>query len=77
MLFFRAAWQTWKTRAHDIGQFQSRLLLTVFYFTVFVPFAVLTRLMGDPLRLRKRTRDTDWRAWEARDSSIDAARRQF
>jgi hypothetical protein len=74
---FRAAWQIWKARAHDIGQFQSRLLLTVFYFTVFVPFAVLTRLVGDPLRLRTSTRDTDWVAWEARDSSLDAARRQF
>jgi len=77
MPIFRTAWQTWKTRAHDVGQFQSRLLLTVFYFTVFVPFAVLTRLLGDPLRLRRNMRDTDWCEWTARDSSIDAARRQF
>jgi hypothetical protein len=73
----RAAWHAWKACAHDIGQFQSRALLTVFYFTVFVPFAMVTRLFGDPLRLRLDGRKTDWSEWTAHDSSIEAARRQF
>jgi len=73
----RAAWQVWKARAHDIGQFQSRVLLTVFYFTIFVPFALLMRLFGDPLHLRRGTRNTNWCEWAAREPGIDAARRQF
>jgi hypothetical protein len=73
----RAAWHAWKARAHDIGEFQSRVLLTVFYFTVLVPFALLTRLFSDPLRLRRGTPDTAWCECAARDSGIDATRRQF
>jgi hypothetical protein len=73
----RAAWNAWKSRTHDIAEFQSRFLLTVFYFTVLVPFALLTRLFSDPLRLRRHAPGTAWCTWAARDSSIDAARRQF
>jgi hypothetical protein len=72
----RDAWHAWKARAHDIGEFQSRVLLTAFYFTVFVPFALLTRLFSDPLRLRLGSRDTDWCDVAAPDASIEAARRQ-
>jgi hypothetical protein len=73
----RAAWQVWKARAHDIGQFQSRVLLTVFYFTIFVPFALVMRLFSDPLLLRRGTRSTNWCEWPAREAGLDAARRQF
>jgi dihydrodipicolinate synthase/N-acetylneuraminate lyase len=74
----RAAWNGWKARARDIGDFQSRLLLTIFYFTVLAPFAVLMRLFGDPLRLRPRAPGTAWCERTAGHSaSIDAARSQF
>ena len=32
-------WQWWVPIAHKIGNFQARLILTVFYFTMFMPFA--------------------------------------
>jgi len=73
----RTAWLTWKVLAHDIGQFQSRALLTVFYFTVFVPFALVMRLFGDPLRIRGGAPRTTWCEWPAREPGVDAARRQF
>ena len=77
MRIARAAWKGWKARARDIGDFQSRLLLTIFYFTVLAPFAVLMRLFSDPLRLRPRAPGTAWSERTAGDSaSIDAARSQ-
>jgi hypothetical protein len=73
----RAAWGGWKARAHDIGSFQSRALLTVFYFTALVPFALILRLTGDPLGLGRRGAETAWGGWVPRDSSLEGARRQF
>lgn len=39
-----------------IGDFQSRMLLTLFYFTIVVPFALIVRICTDPLRVRSRRR---------------------
>ena len=47
-------WQAWKRIAHRIGNFQSRVLLTIFYFVVVLPFGLATRLFSDPLRIKQR-----------------------
>ncbi|MGA8150823.1 MAG: hypothetical protein WB952_07730 [Terriglobales bacterium] len=47
-------WQGWKRIAKKIGNFQSRVLLTIFYFTIVLPFGVAARLFSDPLRIKKR-----------------------
>ena len=52
------AWLAWKRIAHSIGNFQARLLLTIFYFTVMLPFGLAVRLFSDPLRIK--TRPTEW-----------------
>jgi hypothetical protein len=72
----RAPGSAWSARLHDIGNFQSRALLTVFYFTVFVPFAVITRVFRDPLRLKPQT-GTGWQPWDERESGLDGARQQY
>jgi hypothetical protein len=70
----RALWQAWKTVAARIGHFQSRLILVVLYFVVVGPLALVMRVVGDPLGL-KRTGST----WTERTRlvSLDTARRQF
>jgi hypothetical protein len=50
----RALWSRWKVIARAIGNFQARVILTLFYFVVVPPFAALLRLHRDPLRLRPR-----------------------
>ena len=57
------------------GSMLSRALLTVLYFAVLGPFAVLYRLFADPLHLRRRPRG-NWTAWEDTNSSLSAAKRQ-
>ena len=47
----KIAWAKWKTIAHTIGDFQSRLLLSTFYFVVLGPFALSARAFSDPLKL--------------------------
>jgi len=49
-----ALWQGWKSVARKIGDFQARLILTIFYFVVLAPFAMGVRIFSDPLQLKSR-----------------------
>ena len=51
-------WEGWKKIAHIIGNFQARVLLTIFYAVLVLPFGVAARLFSDPLRIKKRP--TEW-----------------
>jgi len=48
----KRAWQAWKELAHKIGNFQARVLLTIFYAILF-PFGLATRLFNDSLRIKR------------------------
>jgi len=50
----RRLWQGWKRVGKKIGDFQARVLLTVFYFVILAPFALGVRLLADPLALKRR-----------------------
>lgn len=70
-------WQGWKEIAGYIGDFQSRLLLTIFYFTVLVPFGLIVRLFSDPLHIKVKTLKSGWTEREAGSTQLSDARRQF
>ena len=74
----RALWRGWLVVAKKIGQLQSFLILTLVYFVVIAPFAVATRLLGDPLGLLA---GPAWRAPERRPGGattpLGVARQQF
>ena len=57
------------------GTMLSRVLLTVLYFCVLGPFAVVYRVVCDPLHLRRRP-DGNWTGWVAQNETLRAARRQ-
>jgi hypothetical protein len=48
----KAAWGAWKRLAHKIGNFQARVLLTVVYAVLILPFGIAVRLFSDPLRIK-------------------------
>lgn len=73
----RKLWEGWKEIAEYIGDFQARLLLTIFYFTVAVPFGLLVRLFGDPLNIRKLPEGTAWMARSTGDNKLEDTQRQF
>jgi len=56
------------------GSMLSRVLLTVLYFGLLGPFALLYRLFADPLHLKRR--DSNWVAWRSANETLGAARRQ-
>lgn len=63
-----------------LGDLVGRILLTVFYFTLLAPFALLVRAFSDPLGAKRRAEGPAWTARRERDrgpESLDDARRQF
>jgi hypothetical protein len=70
----RRLWAGWKRVAHAIGDFQARVLLTLIYAVLVLPFGLLVRLFSDPLNIKKRP--ANW--LEHPQETIDAewARRQ-
>jgi hypothetical protein len=71
-------WAAWKRIARKIGDFQARVLLTIFYFVLLAPFALIMRRTSDPLAMKAGAQ----RGWHVRpnaapDYSLEAVRKQF
>ena len=71
----KALWRGWKSVAHKIGDFQARLILSIFYFLILAPFALGVKFLSDPLQLKSR------KGWLERltleENPKDLARKQF
>ena len=50
----KAVWSAWKRLAKKIGTFQARVLLTVLYVIVVLPFGLIARVFSDSLRIKHR-----------------------
>jgi hypothetical protein len=50
----KRAWQTWKRAARAVGTFQARVLLTIFYAVLVLPFGIVVREFSDSLRIKRR-----------------------
>ena len=70
-------WIAWKRIGQFIGDFIARVVLSLFYFTLFVPFGVGVRLFGDPLDMKAKANRSMWLERTARDLLLEDARRQF
>jgi hypothetical protein len=70
-------WSRWKRVGHAIADVQSRVLLTVTYFTVIAPFGLAIRAAADPLAIKSGTP----RGWRLRPAEtpgdVRRARQQF
>jgi hypothetical protein len=77
MAILRRIWEVWKRIGRFIGDIIGRLFLTAFYFTVFLPFALIVRLFSDPLRIRVHRAETYWLDRVQGRPELRDARRQF
>lgn len=75
-MFLDSLRDRWKRIAHAIGVFQTRLVLTIFYYTLLLPFALLVRLFLDPLALRPGGRKTNWQPRKTPSYALDDLRKQ-
>ena len=58
------------------GSMLSRLLLSVLYYVVLGPVALVYQRVADPLRLKRPTGGSNWIPWTGNNDTRSAARRQ-
>lgn len=69
-------WAGWKRVARKIGAFQARVILALFYFLAFWPFALAVGWGSDPLEIKPKT-PKGWRPRAPETGSpMDRALRQ-
>jgi hypothetical protein len=76
MEILRKVWHAWKRFGQFMGDLIGRLVLTVFYFTLFMPFGLGVRFFGDPLALRPRDR-SKWLERTTKDLTLEDSRRLY
>jgi hypothetical protein len=76
LVLIKDFWKGWQAFGHFLGNMLARVVLTVFYFTVFVPFALGVKLFSDPLHL-KSTPSNFWRNRTTGDQTIEQVLRQY
>lgn len=72
----RKVWEAWKRFGQFMGDMIGRLFLTVFYFTLFVPFALGVRFFGDPMAIRQ-SGHVKWVERKTNDLTLEDSRRLF
>ena len=71
-------WKRWTGFSKRMGSFQSRILLSFFFFVLISPVAFFIMTLGDPLRIKKKkTEKTYWSPKVQNPVEIEDFRRQF
>jgi hypothetical protein len=60
-----------------MGSFQTRIFLSLFYFVVVSPFALVVKALSDPLRLKHRPAPSFWLEKGPSPSDLEESKRQF
>jgi hypothetical protein len=72
----RAFWEAWKRFGRFMGNIITRIILTLLYFTIFLPFGIGARLFTDPLQI-KEERNESWNQRKTGDKTLEELTRQF
>jgi hypothetical protein len=70
-------WSRWRELSQKAADFQARIVLTIFYFTLMAPFGVMFGLVKDPLRIKSRPSGSYWLERKPTSESLTDAQRQF
>ena len=68
--------ERWKRFGKWLGDFQARLILTVLYFVIVAPFALIVRFAADPLSIKPHQQGWRLKA-ESKGAPMDRALNQF
>lgn len=72
----RLTWERMMIIATIVGDVEGRVIATLFYFTILVPFGLGSRLLSDPLHLRGNLQNVQWVERAPVENELDAARQQ-
>jgi hypothetical protein len=70
-------WSRWRELSQKAADVQARILLTIFYFTLMLPFGVVFGLLKDPLRIKQRPSGSYWVERKPPSGTLADAKRQF
>ena len=76
MKILKKAWGKWKVIAHHIGVFQSRLILTLFYFILLLPIGLVFSLFKDALGIKKQYASA-WKNKDKQTATMEEMKEQF
>jgi hypothetical protein len=75
--FMRKSWKWWKRIARIIGDFNARVILTIFYFIFLAPFALAVRSLSDPLAIKNKSAPLWGTKTPSDEPVMEQARKQF
>lgn len=75
MYILKTIWSKWKTIAHHIGIFQSRLILSVFYFSLLMPWGIIFSLFKDELKMKNKKLST-WKTKDKQSATVEELKEQ-
>jgi hypothetical protein len=70
---FKAGWMRF---AHVVGVFNTKLIFTLFYYLLLLPFGVAMRFFADPLKVRMTPKNSNWLDRETRDRTLADLQKQ-
>jgi hypothetical protein len=73
----RRSWVWWKRVARKIGDFNARVILTLFYFIFLAPFALAIRFLTDPLAITDKSAPSWGIKSQNEETWLEQARKQF
>lgn len=76
MFFFKLVWDRWKLISQKIGLFQSRVILTIFYFTFILPIGIIFSIFKDVLNIKTLPNST-WIRKIKQTETLEEMRKQY
>ncbi len=70
-------WLSWENFSKRMGSFQSRIILSLFYFIFVTPFALGVKIFSDPLKIKHKSSKSHWLPKKEIKCDLEQYRRQF
>ena len=70
-------WSIWKDFSMRMGSFQSRIVLSLFFFIITAPFSLITKIFADPLKLKEKKIGSLWVSKQETSADLEEFKRQF
>jgi len=67
----------WRNFSKRMGSFQSRIILSLFFFIFVSPFAIAVKIFSDPLNIKHQTTKSHWLPKKETTTDLEQSRRQF
>jgi len=74
---FKRLWNKFKNFMNKAGSFQSRIVLSLFYFIVVTPIALALKISSDPMKIKSEDNDSHWLSKAKIENNLEQFRKQF